>query len=102
TTTGSGVACGDLLAAFRSALATATECNACALDQCSVEGGLKNECDCPVAAVNGNSEAAQRAKTARAAWLEAGCGPLDCGCTADASYTCIANADSCYSHCTVH
>ncbi len=74
-----GATCASLEAAFQQAVAAAQSCNPfLSIPQCSLI--VDDRCGCPTIVLNETApDLVQAVQQAYAAWVNAGCGPLDCG-----------------------
>lgn len=76
-----GGSCTDLLAALNAANAAAQECDpAISSPQCNGFAVLNDTCGCP--SILANEKAPEKVKAAQLAydaWINAGCGPFECG-----------------------
>jgi hypothetical protein len=104
TTTG-GNMCTSLEAAVEAALTAAQECDPkLNVFQCDGTQILNDTCGCPsVLANEKRPDRIAAAKAATAAWIQAGCGPLQCGkdCFPATSGFCQPNSDGSLGVCTV-
>ena len=80
TTTG-GNDCASLINAFETALAATQACDPkLNIQQCDGSQILNDTCGCPSVLANEKQpDKIAAAKAASAAWIQAGCGPLQCG-----------------------
>jgi hypothetical protein len=100
--------CATLYATFDAALQQAMACNSCdnGPDPCDYLSGpkLTDQCGCPVAVNMGNAAAVSTALETYAAWVNAGCGPMECGqpCGISADPTCSEAGPNCQGSCGMY
>lgn len=80
TGSGSNPICGELGKAYESALAKASQCNACIdFDGCQKGMIFTDICGCPVGTDLSKPGEMQEARAAQLEWINAGCSILACG-----------------------
>jgi hypothetical protein len=108
-TTGSsstgGNDCASLKAKLDAAVAAAVTCGpALAIVQCNGTQIMNDDCGCPSVLLNETTpDKVTAAKAANAAWIQAGCGPFQCGaaCFPAGPGFCQPNADGTTGKCSV-